>query len=292
VLEFENHWRNKMIPTETLANLLGLACALSWGAGDFVGGCATRRTSVYSVVLVTQVIGIITFPILAFAFSERLPPLNNLMWGAFAGFFGAAGLIALYMGLAKGKMSIVATLTAVISVIIPVIYSVSNEGIPSIFKITGFIFAFIGIWFIVSMNVGPNLKTKDLEYPLLAGILFGLFFISIDNFSATAIYWPLTVSRITAFIMLTGFIMLTKTISKPTADVIPVVILAGLFNTGGATFFALASEAGRLDVATILASLSPAVTVLLACILLKEQLAPCQWVGVIAALTAIILISI
>jgi uncharacterized membrane protein len=196
------------------------------------------------------------------------------------------------MGMARGKMGIVATLAAVISVIIPVIYSVLNEGVPSTLKITGFILAFVGIRFIVTMNGGPALKAKDLEYPLLAGILFGLFFISIDNFSATAIYWPLTVSRISALIMLTGFIVLTKTVRKPKSGVISLVILAGFFNTGGATLFALASEAGRLDVATILSSLSPAVTVLLACILLKEKLDPRQWVGVIAALTAIILISV
>lgn len=288
----ENRWRNIMIPVEALPVILGLAAALSWGAGDFVGGCAARRTSAYAVVLVTQIIGIITFPILAFAFSESLPPLDNLIWGALAGFFGAAGLIALYISLAKGKMSIIAPLAAVISVIIPVIYSSLNEGVPSPLKITGFIFAFIGIWFIVNMNTGSHLKAKDLGYPLIAGILFGLFFISIDNFSDTAIYWPLTVSRIAALIMLTGFIMSAKTINKPTSDVIVVVILAGLFNTGGATLFALASEAGRLDVATILSSLSPAVTVLLACTLLKEQLAPLQWLGVMAALIAVILISI
>ncbi|OPY21979.1 MAG: EamA-like transporter family protein [Methanomethylovorans sp. PtaU1.Bin093] len=277
---------------ETLAIIIGLASAVSWGAGDFVGGCATRRTSAYYVVLVTQIMGIIIFPILAFVFSESLPPLNNLMWGAFAGFFGSAGLIALYVGLAKGKMSIVAPLAAVISVIIPVIYSALNEGIPSTFKIAGFVFAFIGIWLIVSINVGSGLKAKDLEYPLLAGILFGLFFISIDNFSATAIYWPLTVSRVIALIMLTGFIISTKTVIRTTSDVILIVILAGSFNTGGAILFALASQAGRLDVATILSSLSPAVTVLLACTLLKEQLAARQWLGVIAALIAISLISI
>ncbi|MDW7732769.1 MAG: DMT family transporter [Methanolobus sp.] len=281
-----------MIPAECLVIILGLASALSWGAGDFAGGCAARRTSAYTVVLVTQIMGIIIFPILAFAFSESLPPLNSLMWGAFAGFFGAAGLIILYMGMARGKISIVATLAAVISVIIPVIYSALNEGLPSVFKITGFIFAFIGIWFIVRMDVGPGLKAKDMGYPLLAGILFGLFFISIDNFSSNAIYWPLTVSRISALIMLAGFIMMTKTVSRPASDAAAAVILAGIFNTGGATLFALASEAGRLDVATILSSLSPAVTVLLAFLLLKEQLAPRQWMGVIAALAAIVLISI
>jgi uncharacterized membrane protein len=119
-----------------------------------------------------------------------------------------------------------------------------------------------------------------------------LFFISIDHFSSNAIYWPLTVSRITALILLTGFMMLTKNVTKPTYNSILIVFLAGLFNTGGVTLFALASGAGRLDIATILSSLSPAVTVLLACLLLKEKLDSRQWVGVVASLTAVILISI
>jgi len=80
-----------MVPTETLAIVIGLASALSWGAGDFVGGFATRRTSAYSVVLVTQIIGIVIFPVLAFTFSESIPPLNNLLWGAFAGFLELPG---------------------------------------------------------------------------------------------------------------------------------------------------------------------------------------------------------
>ena len=111
-----------MLTIETLAILFGLISALSWGAGDFVGGYAARKTSAYSVVLVTQIMGIIIYPILAFVFSENLPPLNYLMWGGFAGFFGAAGLIALYIGMSRGKIIIVATMAAVIAVIIPVMY--------------------------------------------------------------------------------------------------------------------------------------------------------------------------
>ena len=282
-----------MLPVENLANIFGLLSALSWGAGDFVGGYATRRASAYSAVMATQVTGIIMFPILALVFSESLPSFNNLMWGGLAGFFGAAGLILLYMSMARGKMSIVATLAAVIAIIIPVIYSAINEGLPDTFKIAGFIFALIGIWFIVRMNAGLELETKDIKYIAVAGILFGMFFISIDSFSSTGIYWPLTFSRITALFMITLFIKITATkITKPTSNAIILVVLAGIFNTGGVVLFALASVAGRLDVATILSSLSPAVTVLLACVILKEKLAPRQWVGVVASMTAIVLISI
>ncbi|RQD82375.1 DMT family transporter [Methanosalsum natronophilum] len=281
-----------MIPLEILAIIFGLASAISWGAGDFSGGCATKRTNVYSVVLVTQIIGIVAFPLLAVTFDELFPPFIYLIWGAFAGFFGAAGLIALYKGLAKSKMGIVAPMAAVVSVIIPVIYSAITDGLPSTYQILGFILAFIGIWLIVSMNVDSKVNVKSLEYPILAGLLFGLFFISIDNFSETAIYWPLTFSRITAFILISVFLISAKAVTKPTSDVIPIIIIAAIFNTGGVTFFALASEAGRLDVATILSSLSPAITVLLACILLKEHLVSRQWIGVIAALVAIILMSL
>ncbi|RNI12864.1 DMT family transporter [Methanohalophilus sp. RSK] len=283
-----------MIPVELMAIFFGLASAVSWGAGDFIGGCASRRTNVYSVVLVTQIVGVVFFPILAFVFSENLPPLSKLLWGCLAGFFGTSGLLALYQGLAEGKMGIVAPVAAVISAIVPVIYSAFYEGFPEILRIAGFIFAFIAVWFIVSMDNGPKVKINDLKYPLLAGMGFGLFFISIDNFSETAVFWPLAFARGIALLMFLGFVVLTGSAKvKPSSiDVLPVIVLAGLFNTGGCTFFALASEAGRLDITTILSSLSPGATVLLAYFILKEKLAPRQWLGVVSALFAIILMSI
>jgi drug/metabolite transporter (DMT)-like permease len=281
-----------MIPVELMAIFFGLASAVSWGAGDFTGGCASRRTNVYSVVLVTQIVGVVLFPILAFVFSENLPPLSKLVWGCLAGFFGTSGLLALYQGLVEGKMGIVAPVAAVISAIVPVIYSAFYEGFPKILQIAGFIFAFIALWFIVSMDSGPKIKINDLKYPLLAGMGFGLFFISIDNFSETAIFWPLAFARGTALLMFLGFVTLTGSVKPPSSDVLPVIVLAGLFNTGGCTFFALASEAGRLDITTILSSLSPGATVLLAYFILKEKLAPRQWLGVASALFAIILMSI
>jgi drug/metabolite transporter (DMT)-like permease len=281
-----------MIPVELMTIFFGLASAISWGAGDFTGGCASRRTNVYSVVLVTQIVGVVLFPILAFVFSENLPPLSKLVWGCLAGFFGTSGLLALYQGLVEGKMGIVAPVAAVISAIVPVIYSAFYEGFPKILQIAGFIFAFIALWFIVSMDSGPKIKINDLKYPLLAGMGFGLFFISIDNFSETAIFWPLAFARGTALLMFLGFVTLTGSVKPPSSDVLPVIVLAGLFNTGGCTFFALASEAGRLDITTILSSLSPGATVLLAYFILKEKLAPRQWLGVASALFAIILMSI
>jgi len=128
--------------------------------------------------------------------------------------------------------------------------------------------------------------------PLTAGLGFGLFFIIIDLVSETAVLWPLTAARIAAVWVLLVFIALSGPVEMPGLSVLPVILVAGIFDTGGNAFYALASQAGRLDIASITSSLYPAGTVLLAWFILKEKLAQKQWIGVATALVAIVLISI
>lgn len=280
-----------MIPAEFLVVFFGIAAALFWGAGDFSGGFASKRANVFGVVLVTQLVGVILLPFLAYLFSEKIPPLDGIIWGCLAGIFGSSGLIVFYTALSKGKMGVVAPVSAVVVVAVPVIYGALNEGLPSVHQIAGFGLAFLGIWLIVSMNRETKMYLSDLKLPALAGLIMGLFFISVDNFSETAIFWPLTVARISAITILLCFVLLTKSVKVPGKNILPLVVLTGIFNTGGNAFFALASQVGRLDIATVLSSLSPAVTVLLAYFVLKENLSRKQFLGVSVSLFAIILIS-
>jgi drug/metabolite transporter (DMT)-like permease len=105
------------------------------------------------------------------------------------------------------------------------------------------------------------------------------------------VFWPLTAARIAAVVTLIVFIALSKQVYLPPKNVLPVIIVAGIFDTGGNTFFALASQAGRLDIASILSSLYPAGTVLLAWLILKERMSLKQWIGVATAMIAIVFIS-
>lgn len=281
-----------MIPAEFLVMFFSLAAAVIWGAGDFSGGFATKRASVYVVVLVSQVVGLVCLPLLAIVFSEPLPPTNSLFWGFFAGLAASFGMLLLFHALSTGSMGVAAPISAVFSVALPVVYGVFNEGLPASHQIAGFVIALISILLVSGTDEMGRIRIQELVFPLLAGVGFGMFFISVDHFSETAVFWPLSVAKLSAVLVTLGVILLRRSAKVPSGDVLPLIILTGVFETTGSLFFTLALEAGRLDIATVLSSLYPGGTVLLAWFVLKERLSSKQWIGVVLALIAIVLISL
>lgn len=275
-----------------LALLFGLASALVWGAGDFSGGLATKRGNVFSVVLISQIVGGIFLALLAIVFRESIPPTGDLLFGASAGLAGVIGLLALYSGLARGRMGIVAPLTAVAAAAIPILYSLFVEGLPPTLQIAGFGLALIAVWLLSSAAGDAVIGRAELGYSFLAGAGFALFFILIDQANETAIYWPLTAARIASVTGLAAYVAVRGTWQPPTRDQMPLIVLAGLLDALGNAFFALSARFGRLDLAAVLASLYPATTVLLARIVLHERLNQAQWLGVLTALLALILITL
>lgn len=282
-----------MIGSELGAIVYGLASAVSWGAGDFSGGVATKRNHVYGVVLLSQTVGIIFLVGLAWLMVEPLPMSIDLVYGAVAGVGGTIGLVALYRGLAGGRMGIVAPLAAVITAVLPVMISILVEGVPGTSQLIGFGFALAAVWLISAQNGRlVEFRRGELGLAVLAGIGFGVFLILIDRVNPGAILWPLVAARVASISLLVILIVVIAPFrGRPTAAGWPVIILAGIFDSGGNAFFALATQTGRLDVAAILSSLYPAATIALAWFILKERLLPQQWGGVAAALMAILLIS-
>ena len=272
--------------------LLGLASALSWGAGDFNGGLASKRTSVYSVVVLSQFVSLVLLVLSAVLIPEGDNSLRDIALGGIAGVCGAAGLVALYSSLARGPMGVVAPVTAVAAAIIPVIFSILNEGLPAMEVFVGFIIAFIAVWLISQGGQEAKIHLTDLRLPIFAGFGFGIFFILIDQVSSNAILWPLVSARSASILVVFIVGMLSRNIELPVLPRLPIIALAGIFDTGGNIFFALATRVGRLDISAILGSLYPAATVVLAWIILKERLALRQWIGILLALVAVILIAI
>src|SRR5260370_5804634 len=107
--------------------LFGLAASLSWGAGDFSGGLATRRTSVFSVVVAAHATGLVLLVALALAWSEPFPSAIDLIWGVTAGLAGALGLVSFYQALAVCRMGVHTPIIAGLAAAVPVLFSAFFE---------------------------------------------------------------------------------------------------------------------------------------------------------------------
>lgn len=281
-----------MIPAESMSIICGLASALSWGAGDFAGGLASRRGSALTVVFFSQLIGGTLLLVLAMLFSRSLPPVAHLLSGGLAGVFGVLGLIFLYKGLAQGRMGLVAPLSAVVTALIPLSFSILAEGFPGLPRIIGFAIAMAAVWLLSSPGGHLKIERRELQLSLFAGLGFGLFFIFLDHASSQAVLWPLVTARAAAIGTMFVLLVARRQLAKPFRGQFTTIALAGILDTTGNAAFAMAAHVGRLDIAAILASLYPASTVMLAWLVFHERLGRQQWIGVAAAGGAFVLIAI
>ena len=281
---------------EMLAVAYGLASAAVWGAGDFSGGLATKRGNVYVVVMLSQVVGLFCLLLLALLLEGTLPPARDLLFGALAGIAGVIGLLGLYAGLARGRMGVVAPVTAVLAAIFPVMVAIFTEGVPPILVLVGFGLAVTAVWLLSGGGKAGGLRRNELGLALLASLGFSLFFVFIDQVSLGVVFWPLTAARLASVSLLIFFFLSRRWVQAqwqpPAHHLLPIIALSGILDSGGNYFFTLATQSGRLDIAAVLASLYPASTVLLARLILKETLGSRQWLGVGIALVALVFIAL
>ncbi|MBI4671382.1 MAG: DMT family transporter [Chloroflexi bacterium] len=269
--------------------IFGLTSALVWGAGDFFGGLGSRRASVLGVLLVAESSGLVLLIACAWLWREPLPALPEIASGVAAGIAGTLGLGALYVGLARSRASIVAPVSAVVGALLPAIYSALTVGLPEPLQQIGFILGIGAIILVSYSNQGVG-EMRALGMAILAGVGFGAFFILIHQSGQDTTFFPLVFARGISIPLLLIAIFVLKP-RMPSGTVLPIVIASGLFDVGGNVFFLLASQVGRLDVATILASLYPASTVILSRIILHERTTRLQQSGILVALAAIVLIA-
>jgi drug/metabolite transporter (DMT)-like permease len=280
-----------MISPELAAVFFGLAASASWGAGDFSGGLATKRASVISVIAFAHAVGFVILLLLALIAREAFPPLIDLIWGGAAGLAGAFGLMAFYQALASGRMGVAAPITAVVAALLPVLVGIVNDGLPDQIHLLGFALAILSV-FLVSYSVDTTWTSNGLGLAVIGGIGFGLFLVLINQVKADVVFWPLVAARAASTTVML-LLVFKRRLPLPTERKLWLpMLVAGTLDALGNAFFVLAAQAGRLDVAAILSSLYPAMTILLARLILKENLGRVQIVGIVLALIAISLIVI
>lgn len=277
---------------EMLAVAYGLGAAVVWGVGDFSGGFATRRDSVFAVILFSQLAGVALLAVLALGFQAAMPPPLHLLLGGLAGLCGFFGLIAFYQALARGRMGIVAPLSAVLAAVVPIVFGACTEGLPEKVRLLGLGAAAVSIWLLSGSGSADRVRAWELRLSVAAGLGFALFFILIDRAASHgSLLWPLVAARVASISLMATRCLVRRHIEVPAVRRFPVIVLAGLMDVGGNALFVLASQNGRLDISAALTSLYPAATVLLARGILKERILPLQWLGVGTAVVATVLIA-
>ncbi|MDQ3879916.1 MAG: DMT family transporter [Chloroflexota bacterium] len=294
-----------MPPLTNLAVVaFGVSSALSWGAADFSGGLASRRTAAIGVVLGGQAIGLVIGLALAFASREPLPASVDYAWAAAASLSGTLALVTFYRALAIGRMSVVATVGAVVSASFPLVVGALVEGLPSLVQAAGMVIGIVAIGLVTlaaddagrdrtaakARHAGATARTV-IGLSLLAGLGFGGYYVLIDRVAEGSVFWPIVTGRLVGLGALVAFLTVRGGPWLPAVGSRRLVTMAGVLDMGGTAFFILAAQSGRVDVAAVLSSLYPVGTIVLAALLLRERVRPMQAVGVVGAIVAIALIA-
>jgi len=271
------------------AAALALAAAASWGVGDFFGGLKSRSLNPVAVLIVAQPIGLTLLAIWV-AVRGQGPPGSSVLWACLAAVLGTTGLIAFYKGMAAGALSIVAPIAGA-GAAIPVIWGLAHGDHPSGYQELGFAAALIGV-VLASFERRPEAArlAAGVGWAAIAMLAFGAYYIPMHEASHGDFLWAAFVFRLTSTTLIAAAWLVLRPPNAHRAD-LPVLASIGILDTGGNVFFAAASAKGLVSVVSILASLYPVVTVLLARAVLNERVHRSQEFGIVLALAGIVLIS-
>ena len=273
--------------------LFGMGAALSYGLADFIGGLVSKRTSVFAVVLWSQVAGTLLIAV-ALPLFEGDYSTTAVLWGAASGVTGGIGVLFLYRGLATGRMSVVAPLTAVEAATIPVLFGFAIGERPSALALVGVIVALAAVYLVSSSPVIPEEDgptASGIPQALAAGAAFGAFFILLDQAGDGSGMWPLVGARgasITTSVV--GGLLLHGSL-RAERSAMPGIVAAGALDVIANIFYLLATRRGLLALAAVLTSLYPATTVVCARVVLKEIVHRRQMVGLALVFASIGLIG-
>ncbi|HVU46984.1 MAG TPA: DMT family transporter [Terracidiphilus sp.] len=276
---------------------LGLISAASWGGSDFVGGLGARRAPALLVVISGQILSLAALLTVCFGLHLALPDRYSSFCAIVGGFIGALSLAAFYRALAMGAMGLTAALTGLLTAGVPVAFSFLHDGLPGPANLGGLAAGCVAIWLITHRPDVQSTSTTTaiaqrtaLLLGTFAGCGFGTQLILLKLASTGGVLWAMTWTRAAGVAALLLVVAVRRPIA-PRNGFLWIGLFAGALDTSGNLFYIMAARAGRLDVAALVASLYPAITILLAALVLGEHPTGRQFAGMGLALAAVLLLS-
>jgi len=272
------------------AIVLALSASFTWGLADFFGPLKGRTLGALRVLFYVQLGGLVVIAAIV-AIRGRGPADSAALLAIPAAISGTLGLYAYYRGIAVGAVSIVAPIAG-ISAIVPVIFGIATGDRPSTWQFLGMSAALAGV-FLASREPGRGGSkfAAGVGLALLAAVGFGGYFPPMHAAGNADFWWASLIFRMTS----ASVIFAAVAIRRPMLRVVPIqfslLALIGVGDMVGNLFFAAASTSGLVSITSVLASLYPIVTVVLARLVLKERVARSQEAGIALTLAGVALIS-
>jgi len=274
--------------------LLALLSAVFYGTADFLGGLAARRATALGATVLAQGSGLVLVAIAMPLFPAGPPSAEGALWGAGAGLTGGLGVALLYYGFAVGRVSVVAPVTAVCSIAIPVLVATALGERPGPLAVAGIAVAIASVALISLQDDaagGPGSRDRSVAIALCSGAAIGAFLVCLARAGTASGLWPLLIARVTSTAALAAAALLARVPLAVPRRVLPLVLACGALDVVANGLYLVAAREGPLGLIATLASLYPASTVLLARLVLRERLRRVQSFGLACAAAAIVLIT-
>lgn len=274
--------------------VLGLVAAVCYGLSDFVGGFTARVHSAVTVLLYSYPVGAVLMLALLPLFPGSVDA-RVIGFGIAGGVAGLAGVVIMYGLMVIAPMNVISPVTAVLAAIVPVLFGVLTGERPRVSAGVGIALGVAAVLLVSRTSedhphgrIGPRI----LALAGLAGLGFGLYFIFLARAGDHSGLWPLVISRIASAVLIVPLAVQRRAVTAIRGRFLAFTVLVGACDALANMFFLLASRHGLLSLASVLTSLYPAVTVILAVGVLHEHTSKVQRAGLALAGAAIVLITV
>jgi drug/metabolite transporter (DMT)-like permease len=274
--------------------VLGLAAALLYGVGDFAGGIASRRTGAVTVLLCSYPVGALLMAAMLPVFPGHLDA-RSALFGTVGGAAGLLGVVLMYSLMTIAPINVISPVTAVLAAIVPIVVGVGIGERPPVTAWFGIVLG-LGAVVLVSRTTEDHphgrIRIRTLLLALASGVGFGFYFVFLARAGDDSGLWPLVVSRFASAALIVPIAQARGAFHAVRGRTLVVVLVAGACDALANMCFLLASREGLLSLASVLTSLYPVTTVILAIWILREHASPVQRVGLALAAGSIVLITV
>ena len=274
--------------------IFALTAALFYGIADYSGSRASRFANSASITFFGQAAAFVGIGVFLIFVRTPVMPMESWFWTAGGGFGGAIALVAFYRAMSLGSMTVIAPITAVIGLSVPVVAGVLSGERPDGLAWLGILVAIVAVALVADVLSKHDLPTpgRVIWMAVAAGVGFGMIFVCMGNASHEHGLWPLFGQRLVSVPTVAAIALFQARKIYVPKNVVLLSVAAGVLDTSANGLYLLATHTGLMSIVSVVVAMYPVATVFLAMTLDHERLHKSQVVGLLLALISLALVSL